>query len=145
MPVLLAAVTDSPLDVDAHTRAVDDARQGACVTFVGTVRNHDPEADGEVVALDYTAHPSAAATLREVAEAVVTQLDPDGETRVAVSHRIGRVAVGESAIVAAVSSPHRALAFTVCGELVDRIKHDVPLWKQQHLRDGSAVWSGLPS
>ena len=69
MPVLLAAVTDSHLDVDAHARAVDDARQGACVTFVGTVRNHDPEADGEVVALDYTAHPSAAATLREVAEA----------------------------------------------------------------------------
>ena len=145
MPVLIAAVSEEPLDVAAHVRAVDDARQGACVTFVGTVRDHDPEADGEVVALDYTAHPTAPQTLCDVVAGVVERLDPEAQTRVAVTHRVGRVAVGESAIVAAVSSPHRALAFTVCGELVDRIKRDVPLWKQQHLRNGSTVWSGLPS
>lgn len=145
MPVVLTAISGEPLDLAAHLGAVDDARQGACATFVGTVRNHDPEAHGTVTWLDYTAHPTADAALLALAEETLAELDADDVARVAVSHRVGRVAVGESAIVAAVSTPHRRLAFEICGHLVERIKHELPIWKEQHTEDGSSTWSGLPA
>lgn len=143
MPVLVAQISEHPLDLAQHLDAVDAPEQGACATFVGTVRNHDPEAPGVVDHLDYSAHPSAADVLATLAADVTTQLDPEGVARVAVSHRVGRVSVGESAIIAAVSSPHRRLAFEVCEGLVERIKHELPVWKKQHTVDGDIVWSGL--
>lgn len=144
MPVLVAQISDHALDLTSHLDAVDAPEQGACATFVGTVRNHDPEAPGVVDHLDYSAHPSAPDVLGAIAADVATQLDPDGVARVAVSHRVGRVAVGESAIIAAVSSPHRRLAFEICEALVERIKHELPVWKKQHTVDGDTIWSGLP-
>ena len=143
MPVQLAQLTDRPLDLDTHLRAVDDPRQGAVATFVGQVRDHDPEVRGEVVQLSYSAHPDAPAVLRDIAETVVAQHDPQNKTLVAISHRVGELAVGDLAIVAAVSSPHRALAFEVCAALVEEVKRSLPVWKQQHAADGDAVWSGL--
>lgn len=143
MPVVIADVVDAPLDLNSHLEAVDDVRQGATVSFVGTVRNHDPQIDGEVTHLDYSAHPSAAATMMRIATDVAARLDVEGVARVAVTHRVGRLAVGDVAIIAAVSSPHRALAFELCGELVEEVKRSLPIWKQQHNTDGDDVWSGL--
>lgn len=143
MPVVLTQVTKAPLDLQAHLDAVEDPRQGAVTSFVGQVRNHDPEVTGQVVALSYSAHPDAARILQETAERVVSQHDSQDEALVAVSHRVGELAVGDAALVAAVSSPHRALAFAVCAELVEEIKRTLPVWKQQHGADGSDVWSGL--
>ena len=143
MPVLSATVTEAPLDLPALLGAVDDAASGAVVTFVGRIRDHDPEASGPVVALDYTAHPDAPALIARLAESVSSALDPSGEARVAVAHRIGRLVVGDLALVACVSSPHRALAFDVCEALVEAIKSDLPIWKQQFEAGGRQVWSNL--
>lgn len=137
--VRLAAISAEPLDLDAHLAAVDDASVGAVTTFVGRVRDHDPDAATSVVALEYSAHPDAEEALRRIAETAI------GETGaiVAVSHRIGRLAVGDAAVVIAVAAPHRAEAFEVCRAVIETIKSELPVWKRQVEADGTATWLGL--
>ena len=132
-------VTEAGLDVTAHLAAVQDPGAGAVATFVGQVRDHDPSVTGAVVALDYSAHPDAAAVLQRLAEDAAAV---DGVLAVAVSHRTGRLAVGEPAIVVAVATAHRRLAFTVCEDLVETVKAQLPVWKREILADGSHVWVG---
>jgi molybdopterin synthase catalytic subunit len=136
----LAAVTTDVLDLAAHLAAVSDPRAGAVATFVGQVRDHDPSVQGPVVALDYTAHPDAATVLRRLVEQASAT---PGVLGAAVSHRLGLLAVGEAAIVAAVSTAHRALAFEVCSTLVETVKAELPVWKREVLADGSHVWVGV--
>jgi molybdopterin synthase catalytic subunit len=137
--VRVAAISAAPLDLDAHLRAVDDPRMGAVTTFVGRVRDHDPDAATAVVALEYSAHPDAENALRRLATAAV------GSTGaiVAVSHRVGTLQVGDAAVVIAVASAHRAAAFEVCRTLIETIKTDLPVWKKQVESDGTATWLGL--
>ena len=119
--------------VDAVT--ADDA--GAVVSFSGIVRNHD---DGHAVTLlEYEAHPSAADTLRSVAESVSADYP---ETRIAIEHRTGTLEVGDLALACAVSAAHRADAFAACARLVDEVKRRVPIWKRQHFADGTTEWVG---
>lgn len=137
--VRLVAVSAAPLDIAAHLAAVDDSAAGAVTTFVGRVRDHDPEAAGEVVALEYSAHPDAERALRRLAEAAVA-----GSTAiVAVSHRVGRLGVGDLAVVIAVAAPHRAEAFEACRALIEAVKTDLPVWKRQVEAGGAATWTGL--
>ena len=135
----LTALEASPLDVVTHLAAVADPRAGAVATFLGTVRDHDPGVVGEVVALEYSAHPDAAAVLARIAADVTARA---GVLAVAVSHRVGRLAVGDTAIVAVVATAHRELAFEVCRALVERVKAELPVWKREILADGSHVWVG---
>jgi molybdopterin synthase catalytic subunit len=137
--VRIAAISAEPLDLDAHLRAVDDSRMGAVTTFVGRVRDHDPDAATAVVALEYSAHPDAEAALARLAVAAI------GSTGalVAVSHRVGTLQVGDAAVVIAVASAHRAEAFEVCRTLIETIKTDLPVWKRQVESDGTATWLGL--
>ncbi len=141
--IVRTAVTDQPLDADALEASVLLPSHGAVTRFVGRVRDHDPEATGEVVSLDYTCHPDAEALLPGIVAAVLDQHDPHGQTRVAVAHRIGHLEVGEPAIVVAVASAHRALTFAVCQALVDQVKADLPVWKHQHEASGRSGWPGL--
>lgn len=144
MPVVHADVVERPLDAAALVALVDTPRAGAVATFVGRIRDHDPEASGEVVALDYTAHPDAPRLIGEIARAVAAEVDADGEALVALEHRIGAgLGVGELAIVVAVSSPHRRRAFALCEALVERVKVELPVWKHQHEASGRATWSNL--
>ena len=136
----LAAVTTKPLDVAAHLAAVDSQEAGAVATFVGQVRDHDPGAAAAVVRIDYSAHPDADAVLARIAR---DHADADGVLGLAVSHRTGSVAVGETALVACVATAHRQLAFRVCRALVESVKRDLPMWKRQVLDDGTHVWAGL--
>lgn len=137
--VRLAAISEQPLDLDAHLAAVDDASAGAVTTFVGRVRDHDPDASTAVVALEYSAHPDAEAALRRIAEEAVG----DTGALVAVSHRVGRLAVGDAAVVIAVAASHRAEAFDVCRTVIETIKTGLPVWKRQVEADGTATWLGL--
>ncbi len=137
MPVVRAEVSASPIDAEALRAAVAGPDAGAVVCFVGQVRDHDPEASGTVTGLEYTAHPDAGTILAEV----VAQVAHAG-VRVAAVHRIGPLAVGEAALVVCVASAHRGEAFARCGEVVERIKAEVPLWKRQHTASGAA-WSNL--
>jgi molybdopterin synthase catalytic subunit len=133
--VRLSGITDRVLDVAAHTAAVADPAAGAVVSFAGAVRDHDHGSG--VTALHYQAHPTAA---RIVAEVAAEMAGREGVIAVAVTHRVGDLVVGDLAIVAAVSSAHRQLAFAVCGDLVDEVKARLPVWKHQRFTDGSDEW-----
>ena len=139
MTVRIAAISPEPLDLGEHLAAVDDAAAGAVTTFIGRVRDHDPDAATAVVALEYSAHPDAEATLRRIASDAIG----DGAAIVAVSHRIGRLTVGDAAVVIAVASAHRAEAFEVCRAIIETIKTDLPVWKRQVEADGTTAWKGI--
>ena len=133
----LAEVGEEEITVAAMIDAVTDPRCGAVVTFDGVVRDHD---DGRgVERLDYSAHPTAGAVIAEVAREIAERY-PD--TLVAVAHRCGPLAIGDSALVCAVAAPHRKQAFAACDELVDTVKQRVPIWKHQHFSDGASEWTG---
>lgn len=137
--VRISAISATPLDLDAHVSAVDDPRAGAVTTFVGKVRDHDPDAAGAVVALEYSAHPDAEAVLRRIAESAVGE----SGALVAVSHRVGRLGVGDAAVVIAVAASHRAAAFEVCRAVIETIKVELPVWKRQIESDGTTAWKGI--
>mgnify|MGYP001581450148 CR=1 FL=1 len=142
MTVALAAISDTALSLDAHLAAVDDDRAGAVTTFLGRVRDHDPDAAGEVVALEYSSHPDAERILRDLAERAVST-GVSGEAIIAVSHRIGRLPVGSAAVIVAVAAAHRDEAFVVCREMIESIKRELPVWKRQVEADGTTAWKGI--
>jgi molybdopterin synthase catalytic subunit len=133
--VRLAELRDTPLSVDEVLSAVSDPAAGGIALFVGTVRDNDH--DREVVRLGYTAHPSAAAEMRRVAEKVAASF---GLMAVAAVHRVGDLAVGDLAVVTAVACPHRAEAFDACRALIDELKQTVPIWKHQEFAGGGSEW-----
>ncbi|MBM9503548.1 molybdenum cofactor biosynthesis protein MoaE [Actinacidiphila acididurans] len=139
-PIRLLSVRDTPLSVDEVFAAVGDAAAGGTTLFVGTVRDHDGRPDAEVTALTYTAHPSAEAELRRVAEKVVADFPVSA---LAAVHRVGELAVGDIAVVVAVACPHRAEAFAASRRLIDELKSTVPIWKHQVFGDGSEEWVGV--
>ena len=137
--VVLSDVRDEPLSVDEVLRAVQHPRCGGIALFVGVVREHDHGAD--VAALDYSAHPSVVDSLATVCAEVAGRHEV---ARVAAVHRVGHLEIGDLAVVAAVSAPHRGQAFDACRDLVDTLKATVPIWKHQLFTDGSDEWVGLP-
>ncbi len=133
--IRLAELRDEPLSVDEVLSAVQHPAAGGIALFTGVVRDHDN--GREVVRLSYSAHPSAEAELRRVAEKVAAGFDVRA---LAAVHRTGELAVGEIAVVAAVSCGHRAEAFDACRALIDELKATVPIWKHQRFGDGGAEW-----
>lgn len=139
MTVVRTNVVAEPLSVAEHEAAVAHPAAGAVVSFAGVVRDHD--GGRSVTRLNYEAHPSAAAVLAEVAAEIAK--DP-AVIAVAVSHRIGDLAIGDIALAAAVATAHRADAFTACARLVDEAKARLPIWKHQHFADGTDEWVNSP-
>lgn len=137
--VRLVDLRSAPLDVAEVQAAVADNAAGGVTTFVGAVRDHD--ADRVVTALEYTAHPTADARLREVVEQVAAR---HPVTAVAAVHRVGPLQVGDLTVVVAASAPHRDTAFAAARDLIDDLKAGVPIWKHQIFADGSQEWVGLP-
>lgn len=138
-PVLRAAVGEQPLSVAEHEQLVGGPQAGAVVTFAGVVREHDH--GRAVTLLEYVGHPSAADVIAEVAAEVAAEA---GVIALAVSHRVGTLAVGDVALACAVSSAHRAEAFAACARLVEEVKHRLPVWKRQVFADGTDEWVNCP-
>jgi molybdopterin synthase catalytic subunit len=132
-----AQISADPIDRAALETFVLSSADGALVVFEGVIRDHDHGA--AVTALEYSAHPDAEAFLATVCR----ELAESSGLFVAAQHRVGALVVGDVALVAAVAAPHRAEAFVLCAQLVDRIKSEVPIWKRQHLADGATEWVGL--
>jgi molybdopterin synthase catalytic subunit len=137
--VRLIAVRESELSVDEVRAAVADPAAGGIALFAGAVRDSDH--DRGVSGLSYSAHPSAVDELRRVAEVIAAKYPVIG---IAAVHRVGDLAIGDLAVVLAVSCPHRAEAFDACRNLIDILKASVPIWKHQRFDDGSAEWVGTP-
>lgn len=135
---ILARVSDQDLDLAEHLVAVESPHCGAISTFIGQVRDHDPDVQGRVINLEYTAHPDAEHILAKIVARFATD-----SIHISISHRIGMLAVGDYALVACVSSAHRAAAFEVCRALVEAVKVELPVWKRQLTDDGNHNWVGL--
>ena len=135
----LIDVRESELSVDEVRAAVADPAAGGIALFAGAVRESDH--DRAVSGLSYSAHPSAADVLRRVAEVIAEKYPVIG---IAAVHRVGDLAIGDLAVVLAVSCPHRAEAFDACRDLIDILKASVPIWKHQRFDDGTAEWVGTP-
>jgi molybdopterin synthase catalytic subunit len=138
-PSVVTAVRDTALSVDEALSAVSHPRAGAVALFVGTVREHDEGREG-VTTLDYSAHPDALDRLSELAASVASGQQVHGVYAV---HRTGALAVGDLAVVCAVSAEHRAEAFEACRRLIEELKAQVPIWKRQEYTDGDHSWVGL--
>lgn len=115
--VVITEIRDTPLDPAAHETAVAQRSAGAVVSFLGVVRDLDHGRG--VTLLEYEGHPDAARVLAEVAAEIAAGPDL---VAVAVSHRVGTLSIGDVALVAAVSTDHRAAAFAAFGRLVDEAK-----------------------
>jgi len=137
--VRLVEIRDTPLEVDEVLASLDESVDGGVTLFVGRVRDHD--GGREVSGLDYSAHPTALDRLREVCEQVAARHDVHG---VAAVHRVGRLAIGDLAVVVGTAAAHRGTAFDASRDLIDTLKSQVPIWKHQVFADGSDEWVGTP-
>jgi molybdopterin synthase catalytic subunit len=135
--IRLLGIRDSPLSADEVLTAVGDHAAGGTAIFVGTVRDHDH--GKQVTRLSYSAHPSAEAELRRVAEKVAAEFPA---TALAAVHRVGDLELGDIAVIVAVACPHRAEAFAAARRLIDDLKSEVPIWKHQEFADGGTEWVG---
>jgi molybdopterin synthase catalytic subunit/molybdopterin converting factor small subunit len=133
-------LSEEPIDPAAVIREVSDPRAGGIATFIGTTR---VESRGRTVHyLDYEAYGG-------MAEQVMTEIAEELKRRhdlceVAITHRVGRVDIGELSVVIAVSAPHRSAALAACKEAIDTLKETVPLWKKE-VYEGGEEWIGQGS
>src|SRR3972149_2659499 len=129
-------LTDQPIDTNALLERAKPPAAGAIVLFLGTTRE---VTDGrQTVALDYEAY-------REMAEQKLAELEAEARRRwplasCLIVHRLGRVPPAEASVAIVVSTPHRADAFAAGQWLIDTLKQDVPIWKQEHWADGTSEW-----
>jgi molybdopterin synthase catalytic subunit len=128
----------TPLDVAAAARFVSDGAAGGIDVFLGTTRE-ERSADGrELVALDYEAYGEMA--LRQMNQLAATTRQKWPVRKIALLHRIGRVAIAEPSVIIAVSTPHRGDAFEACRWMIDSLKKDVAIWKKEIWSDGAGTW-----
>lgn len=128
----LAAIRSEALSIDEAYDAVTSDAQGGVVIFVGRVRNHN---QGQAITqLEYEAYASMAQKeMLRIIDAIEAE---HPSVRLACTHRVGTLRVGDLAVVCAASAPHRAEAFDACRKLIDRVKETVPVWKREHGPDG---------
>jgi MoaE-MoaD fusion protein len=133
-------LTQGPVNLTSVVVEVVDERAGAIATFLGTVRAQSRGRD--VIALEYEAYEEMAEeVLAEIAAEVTERYDL---RKVAISHRLGRVEVGETSVAIAVSAPHRQDALAACADAIEALKARVPLWKKELYADGEE-WIGRGS
>jgi molybdopterin synthase catalytic subunit/molybdopterin converting factor small subunit len=133
-------LVESPIDVQTVLQEVETKEAGAIASFVGTVRARSRDRD--VVQLEYEAYEGMAEeVMGQLAAALKVKYDL---CEVAITHRVGRVEVGEASVAIAISAPHRRDALAACTEAIDTLKNTVPLWKKE-VYEGGEEWIGRGS
>lgn len=135
--VVRAGVTSAAITLSDHEELAGSDWAGAVVGFGGVVRNHD--GGRAVTKLEYEGHPQAGEFMTGIADEIAKKYQG---VRIAVTHRVGPLEIGDVALAAAVASAHRAEAFAACAELVETIKSNLPIWKNQIFTDGTQEWVG---
>jgi len=128
-------LTADPLNAEAIVVSVSSAGCGAVATFIGLVRDYNQ--GRRVEWLDYEAYPALAVKTFERIGSEAAARWPF--VALAIHHRVGRIAIGESSVVIAAASPHRADAFAACRYAIERVKQIAPVWKHEHF-EGGDVW-----
>lgn len=135
-PAIHIELTNESIDFAALTESVRSTQAGAVVLFLGTVR--ELTAGRRTVALDYEGYPEMArARMAAIAEEACSRWPV---VAAALVHRLGHMELGDVSVAIAVSCPHRKDAFEAGRFLIDRLKEDVPIWKQENWADGSKEW-----
>jgi molybdopterin synthase catalytic subunit len=130
------AIRDEPLDMAGMLAAAHHPGAGAVVLFSGEVR--DQNLGRAVTFLEYEAHGPLA---EKMIEEILSTARAKWKLQIAVArHRIGKVAIGETAVVVITASAHRSEAFEANRYIIDRIKHEAPIWKCEYYTDGSRQW-----
>ena len=129
-------IQNTPLTLDIFDPIHAFPECGGIGIFIGAVRNHH---EGKAVkALKYTAYaPVAEKMIRQIEQEIQVKY---GVSYVRVVHRIGELDIGDTAIIAVAYAPHRREAFAACEEAVERVKHEVPVWKEEFYMDGSSQY-----
>ena len=132
----MISLTHSPIDPSAILAPVASNDAGAVVLFLGTTREFTK--GRQTASLDYECYPQMAEAKLAELEAMAREKWP--LIHVSIVHRLGHLGLGEASIAIAVSSPHRQAAFEAGKWLIDTIKEDVPIWKQENWADGTSEW-----
>ena len=130
-------LSEEPLSLERVVAEVASDDAGAIATFVGTTRARSRGRD--VVRLEYEAYEGMAESV--MADLAATLSDRHELSKVSIHHRVGRVDIGDTSVVIAVSAPHRAAALAACREAIDELKVSVPLWKKETYVGGEE-WIG---
>lgn len=128
------------LPVDRAVQFVHDGHAGGIAVFLGTTRAENNAAGQPLIALDYEAYEEMAT--RQLTDLARQVREKWPVLKLAILHRIGRVAVAEPSVVIAVSTPHRGESFDACEWLIDTLKKEVSIWKKEVWADGSGRWVG---
>lgn len=126
------------IDVAAALDFVSDPGFGGITMFVGRIRdlNHGRKVTG----ISYDMYrPLALAKFAEFAEQATRDFGP--KLKLYIAHAVGRLEVGDVAVVVAAGTPHRDEAFRACRAAIEAVKHATPIWKQEHFEDGDSTWS----
>lgn len=130
-------ISEKKLNLNDSIKFVADNSNGAIATFSGTTR--DSNLGRQVKFLEYEAYePMADRKLSQIANEMLKKWKIN---KVSIQHRIGRVLLGQTSLVVAVSSKHRKEAFSACEFSINRIKEIVPIWKKEYYEDGE-IWIG---
>jgi molybdopterin synthase catalytic subunit len=133
---VLTRVQTDPISVDEALRFVAHPAVGGTCMFVGTVRDHSDA--GAVRGLEYESWDDLA--VRRLEEIAAEAAEEWPLSAIAIVHRTGSLTVGEASVVVAVGAAHRAEAFEACRQAIERLKHDVPIWKKEGLETGESHW-----
>jgi len=135
MELPLIHISDKPLELEKITQLVTDDACGAIDIFVGTVR--DQTKGKKVLQLDFEAYEKMAVS--EMAKLAEEAAERWPVKKMAIHHRVGSLSIGETAVIIAVSTPHRNASFEACKFVIDTLKQTVPIWKKEIFEDGE-VW-----
>jgi molybdopterin synthase catalytic subunit len=129
-------LTDEPINLALAIGKCQDPKAGAVVLFSGEVRNHSHHK--EVLYLEYEAY-------RSMAEAMIIEIVNEAKKEFKLHqalciHRTGKVDIGESAVVVITASSHREQAYAANRYIIDRVKHEAPIWKKEYFADASYEW-----
>jgi molybdopterin synthase catalytic subunit len=128
-------LTDQPIDLAPLLAAVHAPDRGGVASFLGQVRNH--HGGREVLRLDYSAYgPMAEAECGRI----VAEAEARWRVAVALQHRVGSLAIGDTAVAVAAASAHRDEAFIACRYVIEEVKRRVPIWKREFYADGTVSW-----
>lgn len=133
---MISTIVEDTLSLDTAVDAVQHSGAGALVTFEGVVRDHSRDTSGQARSVDYLEYETYRPMAELEMERVVREVESRWDVRCAALHRIGKLLIGDTAVVVAVASSHRAEAFEACRFAIDHIKETVPIWKKEHAQDG---------
>jgi molybdopterin synthase catalytic subunit len=131
-------LTEEPLDLGTLLASVQSDERGGVACFLGTVRNH--HGGREVLRLEYSAY---APMVEAECARIAAEAEARWEVAIGLRHRIGRLEIGDAAVVVVAASAHRDEAFVACRHVIEELKRRVPIWKREHYADGTVAWVGV--